>query len=395
MPLLASKEKCNGCEACSNVCAHHAITFIEDECGFFYPNIDEHKCVDCGLCQQKCPVLSPSNAFRIIEYNDTICYGAHHNDERKVLLSASGGIARAIYEESISQNRIVYGVRYADDFQYAYYQGTKTLDVIDSFAGSKYLMARKHDIYKEIKRHLVKGELVTFVGLPCEVGALYSVVGRNCDNLLTVELICAGTGSYKMYREILSHYEHRCKSKVANFTFRWKKLGWVPYFVKIIFQNKEQITDEYNFSLLGVGINCYKRLGCYHCIYKDENRKADITIGDFWTLSPLEPSYNHWGTSVVFVRTEKGKTFFNQMHNITSLAVDKETAIRSNPAQLKRNNPIPPYRRLYEDYAICHGFVAASQHFMPKRSWTVTLKQYIPGNVYRYVKLLGHILKSL
>ena len=46
-----NKVKCCGCESCKQVCAHDAITMVEDEEGFRYPKIDKSKCVNCGLCK--------------------------------------------------------------------------------------------------------------------------------------------------------------------------------------------------------------------------------------------------------------------------------------------------------------------------------------------------------
>lgn len=42
---------------CGDVCPKHCISFKEDIEGFFYPTVDESRCVDCGLCAKKCPAL--------------------------------------------------------------------------------------------------------------------------------------------------------------------------------------------------------------------------------------------------------------------------------------------------------------------------------------------------
>lgn len=43
---------------CGDVCPKHCISFKEDIEGFFYPTVDESRCVDCGLCAKKCPALN-------------------------------------------------------------------------------------------------------------------------------------------------------------------------------------------------------------------------------------------------------------------------------------------------------------------------------------------------
>ena len=49
---LEKKEKCCGCKACQDICSFNAISFNCDDEGFWYPNIDENKCVECKLCEK-------------------------------------------------------------------------------------------------------------------------------------------------------------------------------------------------------------------------------------------------------------------------------------------------------------------------------------------------------
>ena len=49
------KEECCGCTACYAICPKEAISMVEDEEGFEYPQIDESKCVRCYQCLKVCP----------------------------------------------------------------------------------------------------------------------------------------------------------------------------------------------------------------------------------------------------------------------------------------------------------------------------------------------------
>lgn len=51
---IQNKENCCGCTACENICAHNAISMVQDIEGFLYPKVDATKCVDCGLCVKVC-----------------------------------------------------------------------------------------------------------------------------------------------------------------------------------------------------------------------------------------------------------------------------------------------------------------------------------------------------
>lgn len=53
--LYESKEECSGCTACYAICTRDAISMLEDEEGFKYPEVDESKCVRCYMCLKVCP----------------------------------------------------------------------------------------------------------------------------------------------------------------------------------------------------------------------------------------------------------------------------------------------------------------------------------------------------
>ena len=63
IPMLFKKrEDCCGCTACYAICPKDAITMIEDEEGFEYPQIDENKCVHCYQCIKVCPFKATNEA---------------------------------------------------------------------------------------------------------------------------------------------------------------------------------------------------------------------------------------------------------------------------------------------------------------------------------------------
>lgn len=53
--LHKRKEECCGCTACYAICPKEAISMVEDEEGFEYPQIDDSKCVRCYQCLKVCP----------------------------------------------------------------------------------------------------------------------------------------------------------------------------------------------------------------------------------------------------------------------------------------------------------------------------------------------------
>ena len=47
--------ECNGCGACEAICPLRAISMEEID-GFYYPNIEQSKCVKCKQCLDVCPL---------------------------------------------------------------------------------------------------------------------------------------------------------------------------------------------------------------------------------------------------------------------------------------------------------------------------------------------------
>lgn len=66
--MLCSKNSCTGCLSCQNICPKNAIQVITDKQGFWQPQIDNEKCINCGLCHKSCPVyFKPHNEENLTE----------------------------------------------------------------------------------------------------------------------------------------------------------------------------------------------------------------------------------------------------------------------------------------------------------------------------------------
>ena len=52
--LYEKKSDCCGCSACYAICPVSAIFMEFDEEGFFYPLVDENKCIRCYQCIKVC-----------------------------------------------------------------------------------------------------------------------------------------------------------------------------------------------------------------------------------------------------------------------------------------------------------------------------------------------------
>ena len=62
--MIDIKEKymCDGCHACYSVCPKDAINMEIDDEGFWYPKVDNTKCINCNKCEKVCPILNKKEA---------------------------------------------------------------------------------------------------------------------------------------------------------------------------------------------------------------------------------------------------------------------------------------------------------------------------------------------
>ena len=49
---IKKKSECCGCYACTNICPKQCIEMKFDNEGFWYPEVDKDKCIDCSLCEK-------------------------------------------------------------------------------------------------------------------------------------------------------------------------------------------------------------------------------------------------------------------------------------------------------------------------------------------------------
>lgn len=335
--LYKKKKECCGCEACSLVCPSQIIHMQPDKEGFLYPVItDESGCINCGRCLKVCPEKSPGrNPNHLIE-----SFGGYSCDINEVKICSSGGYATAISREFVTLGGIVYGVRYTSDFEGVAYSRAQTIEELDLFRTSKYVQAAKNGIYAKVKEDLNRGKRVLFIGLPCEVSALYHYVGRNTEELYTISLICHGPTSPKVHYDFCRTLEKNCHSKLTKFSVREKIKGWKPYYIFAEFENGKYTRFVYNKSNYGMAFIYMKRPSCSVCRYKYDDDSfgliADLTLGDFHAVRKDMPHFNSWGVSQACVQTTKGSYLVNLIRDSCQIEpIPLERVITGNIAYMK------------------------------------------------------------
>lgn len=54
-----SKNLCNGCKMCKDICPTNAVYYETNKEGVWFPKVEYDKCIKCGLCVEKCPNITP------------------------------------------------------------------------------------------------------------------------------------------------------------------------------------------------------------------------------------------------------------------------------------------------------------------------------------------------
>ena len=335
---IINKKDCCGCNACGDVCGHGAITFKTDTEGFWYPEVDEDKCVECGLGEKVCPHLHVSE-LKQNDFEQPECHAVIHKNIEIRFDSTSGGMFTALAESVYKAGGYVGGAIYNDDFSVRHFISNEKKD-LSALRSSKYLQSDASGFYKSVRHLLKQGEKVLVCGTPCQMAALRAFLRKDYENLLIVDFICRGINSPKVFRKYLDYLEDRFDSKVVYFKAKNKELGWRQLTSKVVFANKKVLYDTKDSSYFTIGYlrtGVYCRPSCYECPFKGFPRMADIMIADFWGAEHAvgKELDNDLGTSLVMINSQKGKTFFELMKgNVTEKEVPFKSILKGNPALL-------------------------------------------------------------
>ena len=198
--LDGKKNECCGCTACMSVCPRKAISMSPDDKGFLYPVIDKDKCIECGLCTRTCSFGKTSHKF----HSDVPlkAYGAKHKDSDIRANSRSGGCFTAISDYVLENNGCVFGARLLDDLSVQHVLAESKSER-DKMRGSKYVQSNLGNCFSVVKEKLEGGRLVLFSGTACQVDGLYAYLGRDYENLITIDIVCFGVPSPKVLRDYL------------------------------------------------------------------------------------------------------------------------------------------------------------------------------------------------
>lgn len=351
MIKIKNPADCCGCTACASICTHDAITMKPDALGFLYPEVNNSKCIDCGLCEKVCAFNDHYDTSLNLE--KPLAYAARHKDINEVETSRSGAAFIAISDYILDNSGIVYGVGYKDHFRVAHKRAT-TKEERNEFKGSKYVQSDLDNIFKQVKEDLKEGNTVLFSGTPCQTAGLNSFIGKKLrENLILVDIVCHGVPSPYIWRDYIAHLEKKQGAPIVWVNFRDKqKYGWVAHHETFKFKGKK---NKKSFKFLFYNHIMFRK-SCGNCHFANTKRPSDITIADFWGWEKIDTNFNkdNKGCSLVLLNTEKGYKLFEVVKDrMTTISANLEDCLQPN---LQYPTTIHPKQIDFEKDYKCYGF---------------------------------------
>ena len=384
-----NRADCCGCESCANICPKNAIEMIRDAEGFAYPKINPELCIKCGKCDATCPSLNFHEKFP-----DELpkVFVAINRDKKILRHSSSGGVFSAISEIILNDGGIIFGAAFDNNWRVQHTQAENFIE-LEKLRGSKYVQSKIGDIYQRIKKYLVNGRKVLFSGTACQCAGLKHFLGKDYDNLLTVDIICHGTPSPMIWENYIDWIGQ--SHEISNVNFRSKRLGWSISRLEIDFKDCGYLINRIaNNSYMKLFHICLtQRPSCHACKFRFPNNHSDITCGDAWGMKDFaEELFDDRGASVVIINTDKGQKFFDKA-NLKIKPIDFEVLKKYNPHAL-----IPPAedsrrKDFFAEIADSKDLVAVMKKYFAQDNKKITAdnrKQNLKKSGERYKKILAH-----
>lgn len=326
-----------------------------------YPVVDETACIKCGACQKACPIISPFES----ENSERQAYAAYTKNEEIRAKSSSGGVFTELAAYVIQNGGVVFGAGFDEKWN-VYHISVDKVEDLSKLRGSKYVQSTIGDAYRRVKDCLKDNRLVLFTGTPCQIGGLYSFLGREYENLIAVDFICHGVPSPYVWQEYIKYRRDSAASEISSISFRDKKLGWKTYSMQIDFVNGFQYSQPVTKDMY---YKCFLsdlciRPSCYECAFKKPSRQSDITLADFWGIQYIKPEIkDNGGLSLVLVNSPKGAELLKKLHkNFFMEAVDRENALKYNPSVYK-SVAMPSKRKVFLQHMQKNGFKETTKKF--------------------------------
>lgn len=387
MPLLAARNLCTGCGACAGSCEHKCIVMKPDGYEFVYPTVDVIHCVQCGLCEQGCPIVKDHNPNTSSPLPKA--YAAYSKDEKLRNESSSGAIFSELAHCIFAQGGVVFGAAY--DGQYnVQHVCAESIEDLASLRGAKYAQSNLGDVFHDVRARLDRRQPVLFSGTPCQVAGLKAFLRKKYDSLSCIDFVCHGVPSplaWKAYVEYRARIDNDGELP-QSINLRSKETGWSRYRYSNIFEyenGKRYVCPSGDSLFMKLFVGDYIcRPSCETCSFKGYSRISDLTLGDFWGIWDIKPEMDDdCGTSLILCQSDHGDKLLDSISDkLVMKSVTLEEASRQNKSMLMASPANPKRREALE--TIKSGNITACETWFRQPKETLGKKlRYMVDNILR------------
>lgn len=327
---VANKAECTGCAACANACPLDCISMTLDTEGCEYPRVNGAACVECGRCERACPIITPVEQRELEQH----AYLVQHKDPVVLSESTSGGAFTALAQLVIDRGGIVYGAGFVKDGESKYprvhHFGVDSFSDLAAFRNSKYVQSEIGLVFREIKTKLRQNKEVLFSGTPCQVEGLLNYIGKDYQNLYTVDFVCHALPCRTVFDAYIDWLAEVYGKETSVVRFRDKRRYGYRYSNICAFEGNRQqpyycAGVESDPFLRAFFSDIGDRPSCYKCHFKKRYRVSDMTLWDCFDVSKFSQDLNdNRGATRVLVHTLQGNSMIEAMR---SYAVIKELPV--------------------------------------------------------------------
>ncbi len=407
---------CIGCGACAYSCPKQCITYRYNPLGQYVPEIDYEKCIECRLCEKKCPVYSPLQPQRHngVLYDSVtggyiVCYKGY--DERFRQTSASGGFLTAVLYRLIETKAVDTVVCVVNDrTETSFYQYDFVSDKDDLVKNSRsaYYPMEMSDVLRHIRNH--EGTYAMVV-LPCQAKAIRDiqktdrVLGERIKFLLG--LVCGGLPGKSMVEYVALDNGVNVED-VKKISFRDKNIADLNRQCSVTLSVTEYCSIKSRFPEESFGFSYLNKLFHYRACNVCDDIFAEFSDAAFMDAWLPEHRKDRLGTSICIIRNETLKDILHPyfITNPNCEPVDISVAIKAqNSVGLIQRKKKQSYfkRRLYrrlgyrtpDDHRMTFSaverlkfFIRAMQEFLiqnkSQKLWSLYKEQAVTFDKYKY-----------
>jgi coenzyme F420-reducing hydrogenase beta subunit len=209
------------------------------------------------------------------------------------------------------------------------------------------------------------------------------------DNLITVDIVCHGVPSRKLWREYVAETERRHKLDIIRANFRNKELfGWKDHKESFVFSDTTTTTTTGTTSFYS---HVMFRESCYACPYTTPYRNSDITIADYWGIENNASEFDDdKGVNLLIIHTKKGHKLFEKIKgNLLYSHTELSTSMQPNLQHPSKKDE--EFANFWQDYSRLSTRSFFAKYFFSNKF--TRLKRRLNNKIKRTARIISKINK--